>query len=98
MINLVNLEGRKGLIFGIANEHSIAYGIAKVLHGVGAEMAVTYLNEKAEPYVRPLAEQMNSPVIMPCDIQKAGQLEAVLFLISKVIEQPLAVFIQQNPA
>jgi hypothetical protein len=41
---------------------------------------------------------MNSPVIMPCDIQKAGQLEAVLFLISKVIEQPLAVFIQQNPA
>lgn len=76
MMNLINLEGRKGLILGIANRHSIAYGIARTVHAAGAEIAVTYLNEKAEPFVRPLAEEMGSPAIMPCDMQKPGQLEA----------------------
>ena len=73
----MSLRGKKGLIVGIANEHSIAYGCARVLRDAGAELAVTYLNEKAVPYVRPLAEQLDSPIIVPCDVREPGQLEAV---------------------
>ncbi len=71
------LTGKKGLVVGIANEQSIAYGCARAFHALGAELAITYLNEKAERFVRPLAEQLNSPIILPCDVQAAGQLEAV---------------------
>jgi enoyl-[acyl-carrier protein] reductase I len=71
------LRGKKGLIAGIANEHSIAYGCAKVLRHAGADLAITYLNAKAEPYVRPLAEKLNGPIIVPCDVREPGQLEAV---------------------
>jgi enoyl-[acyl-carrier protein] reductase I len=71
------LENKKGLIIGIANKHSIAYGCAKVLHAAGAELAVTYLNEEEEPYVRPLAEELDCPIILPCDVEKAGTLETV---------------------
>ena len=73
----MSLKGKKGLIVGIANEHSIAYGCARVLRDAGAELAVTYVNEKAVPYVRPLAEQLDSPIIVPCDVREPGQLEAV---------------------
>lgn len=73
----MSLNGKKGLIVGIANEHSIAYGCARVLRDAGAELAVTYVNEKAVPYVRPLAEQLDSPIIVPCDVRVPGQLEAV---------------------
>lgn len=54
------LEGKKGLVIGIANEHSIAWGAAKTFANEGAELAVTYLNDKAKPYVQPLAEQVNA--------------------------------------
>jgi enoyl-[acyl-carrier protein] reductase I len=77
----VSLEGKKGLIVGIANENSIAYGCAEVLHGAGAELAVTYRNAKAEPFVRPLAERLGSPIIEPCDVREPGQLEAVFSII-----------------
>lgn len=73
----MSLNGKKGLILGIANEHSIAYGCARVLRDAGAELAVTYVNEKAVPYVRPLAEQLDSPIIVPCDVREPGQLEAI---------------------
>ena len=73
----MSLNGKKGLIVGIANEHSIAYGCARVLRDAGAELAVTYVNDKAVPYVRPLAEQLDSPIIVPCDVREPGQLEAV---------------------
>ncbi len=73
----MSLNGKKGLIVGIANEHSIAYGCARVLRDAGAELAVTYVNEKAVPYVRPLAEQLDSPIIVPCDVREPGQLEAI---------------------
>jgi len=76
------LRGKKGLIAGIANELSIAYGCAKVLRSAGAELGVTYLNAKAEPYVRPLAEQLESSIIVPCDVREPGQLEAVFSLIN----------------
>jgi enoyl-[acyl-carrier protein] reductase I len=71
------LHGKKGLIAGIANEHSIAYGCARAFHEAGAELAITYLNAKAEPFVRPLAEDLGSPIIVPCDVREPGQLEAV---------------------
>jgi enoyl-[acyl-carrier protein] reductase I len=73
----MTLGGKKGLIVGIANENSIAYGCAEMLHAAGAELAITYLNAKAEPYVRPLAERLASPIILPCDVREPGQLEAV---------------------
>ena len=72
----MSLHGKKGLIVGIANRDSIAYGCAEVLRGAGAELAVTYLNAQAEPFVRPLAEQLESPIIVPCDVREPGQLEA----------------------
>ena len=82
MLNLINLKGKKGLVAGIANEHSIAYGCAKAFRQSGAQLAITYLNEKAEPYVRPLAESVDSPIIVPCDLRIPGQLEAVFDAIS----------------
>lgn len=73
----MSLHGKKGLIAGIANEQSIAYGCAQAFRHAGADLAVTYLNAKAEPYVRPLAEQLGSPIIVPCDVRETGQLDAV---------------------
>jgi enoyl-[acyl-carrier protein] reductase I len=73
----VSLQGKKGLIVGIANEHSIAFGCAEAFRRGGAELAITYLNAKAEPYVRPLAERLASPIVVPCDVREPGQLEAV---------------------
>ncbi len=71
------LDGKKGLIFGVANDHSIAWGIAQALHREGAELAFTYLGETLEKRVRPLAESMKSPLILPCDVSKDDQIEAV---------------------
>ncbi len=74
---VTSLQGKRGLVLGIANGNSIAYGCAKAFREAGAQLAVTYLNAKAEPYVRPLAEQLQSPLILPCDVREPGQLEAV---------------------
>lgn len=71
------LKNKKGLVVGIANDNSIAYGCARAFREAGAELAITYLNAKAEPYVRPLAESVDSPIIVPCDVREEGQLEAV---------------------
>ena len=71
------LEGKKGLIVGVANEHSIAWGCAKAFYGLGAETAITYLNDKAKPYVEPLAGEIGVKILMPLDVRVAGQLEAV---------------------
>lgn len=77
------LKGKKGLIIGIANDQSIAYGCAEILRQQGAELAITYLNEKAEAYVRPLAENLDCPLIMPCDVRESGQLENVFAQITQ---------------
>ncbi|MBX4953947.1 enoyl-ACP reductase FabI [Rhizobium lentis] len=71
------LEGKKGLVVGIANEHSIAWGCARAFRALGAELAVTYLNEKAKPYVEPLARELQAPIMMPLDVAVPGQMEAV---------------------
>lgn len=70
-------RGKRGLIIGIANEHSIAFGCARVLRASGAELAVTYLNTKAEPYVRPLAQQLEAQLVLPLDVEQPGQTEAL---------------------
>ena len=64
----VSLAGKKGLVVGIANEDSLAFGCARAFRGLGADLAVTYV-EKSERWVRPLAEQLESPIILPCDVQ-----------------------------
>ena len=66
-----------GLVIGIANEHSIAYGCARVFRQLGADLAVTYLNEKARPYVEPLAKELGASIFAPCDVGQSGELEAV---------------------
>ncbi len=71
------LRGKRGLVVGVANESSIAYGCAAKLRAFGAALAITYLNEKAEPHVRPLAEQLEASLILPLDVQKPGELQAV---------------------
>jgi enoyl-[acyl-carrier protein] reductase I len=73
----VSLKGKKGLIVGIANRNSIAFGCAEAFRRAGAELAVTYRNATAERFVRPLAEQFESPIIEPCDVREPGQLEDV---------------------
>jgi enoyl-[acyl-carrier protein] reductase I len=71
------LEGQKALVVGIANEHSIAWGCASAFRQLGAEVAVTYLNDKAKPYVEPLALKLEAPLLLPLDVAKPGELEAV---------------------
>jgi enoyl-[acyl-carrier protein] reductase I len=77
------LEGKRGLIVGIANDQSIAWGCAKAFHAFGAELAVTYLNEKAKKYVEPLARALEAPIMMPLDVNKPGQMEAAFERIAK---------------
>jgi enoyl-[acyl-carrier protein] reductase I len=76
-MTLFSLEGKRGLVVGIANDSSIAFGCAKAFRTMGADLAVTYLNEKAEPHVRPLAESLGAEIVMPCDLRAEGALEAV---------------------
>jgi enoyl-[acyl-carrier protein] reductase I len=72
-----SLDGRKALVVGIANEQSIAWGCAKWLRALGAEIAVTYLNDKAKRHVEPLANELDAPLLLPLDVRSPGQLEAV---------------------
>ena len=71
------LLGQKALVLGIANEHSIAFGCARAFRKLGAELAITYLNDKARPYVEPLARELEAAILLPLDVQQAGQLETV---------------------
>lgn len=77
------LEGKRGLVVGIANEHSIAWGCARAFRALGAELAITYLNDKAKKYVEPLYEVLEAPIFMPLDMREPGQLEAVFERIRK---------------
>ena len=81
--SLVSLEGRKGLVTGIANDQSIAWGCAKAFRAIGAELAVTYLSERAKPHVEPLAAELATPILMPLDLREQGQLEAVFERIER---------------
>ena len=73
----VALKGRKGLIVGIANDQSIAWGCAKAFRALGADLAVTYLNDKAKKFVEPLADEVEAEMFLPLDVRVPGQLESV---------------------
>jgi enoyl-[acyl-carrier protein] reductase I len=77
------LEGKKALLVGIANEHSIAYGCAAAFRELGAELAITYVNERTKKYVEPLAKGLEAPIFMPLDVSTPGQLEAVFERIER---------------
>lgn len=76
MSNLL-MAGKKILIVGIANDKSIAYGCAKALKEQGAELAITYLNDKAERFVRPLADELEADIFMPLDVSVPAQMDAL---------------------
>lgn len=79
----VSLSGRKGLITGIANDQSIAWGCAKAFRFLEGDLAVTYLSEKAKPHVEPLARELGAEILMPLDLREEGQLEAVFAEIER---------------
>ena len=70
------LTGQKSLIVGVANEHSIAYGCARAFRSAGADLAISWLNEKSRPYVEPLAQDLGAEITGPLDVSVPGQLEA----------------------
>ncbi|RIK92300.1 MAG: enoyl-[acyl-carrier-protein] reductase FabI [Proteobacteria bacterium] len=77
------LAGKKGLIMGVANERSIAWGAAKAAHAHGADLAFTYLGEALEKRVRPLAASVGSSLVIPCDAGDAGSLDAAFATVQK---------------
>jgi len=71
------LSGRKGLVVGMANGHSIAYGCARMFRNCGAELAVTWINDKTRSYVEPLARELSASIMMPLNVEQSGAIEAV---------------------
>lgn len=70
------LNGKKAAIFGVANDHSIAWAIARAFHGEGAELALTFPNDAIEKRVRPLAESLGVETVLPCDVLDDAQIDA----------------------
>ncbi len=79
------LEGKKGIVIGIANDQSIAWGCAQAFRGIGAELCITHLNEKTKKFTQPLAEALDvdHSLYLPCDVRQEGQIEAVFEAIEK---------------
>ena len=77
------LKGMKALVVGVANEHSIAYGCASAFRQLGADLALTYLNEKSRSYVEPLARELQAGLLLPLDVAVPGELEAAFARIEK---------------
>jgi enoyl-[acyl-carrier protein] reductase I len=74
---MFSLDGQTALVVGIANQQSIAYGCARALKAQGARLAITWLNAKAEPHVRPLAEELDAEIVGPLDVTLPGQMDAI---------------------
>jgi enoyl-[acyl-carrier protein] reductase I len=77
------MDGKRGVVFGVANDKSIAWGVAQQLHAAGAEIAFTYLNEALEKRVRPLAESLGSKIVLPCDVGSDDEIAAVFKELEK---------------
>lgn len=82
-MEVIDLTGRRGLIVGIANDQSLAWSAARHFRNAGAELAVTYLNDKARPHVVPLAESLDARLILPCNVSASGSLEKVFGAIQQ---------------
>lgn len=78
------LKGKRGLVVGVANGDSIAFGCAAKLRAFGADIALTYLNDKARPHVEPLARQIDASLLLPLDVMQPGQMQAVFDCIRAV--------------
>jgi enoyl-[acyl-carrier protein] reductase I len=78
------MAGKRALILGVANDHSIAWGIAKALHGAGAELAFTYQGEGFGRRVVPLAESLGAGIVVPADVQDTGSLDALFAHVERV--------------
>src|SRR3954467_9288840 len=79
----VALKGKKGLVVGIANDQSIAWGCARAFRALGADLAVTYLNDRAKKHVEPLARELEASIFMPLDVDVPGQMEEVFDRVAK---------------
>ena len=77
------IKGKKGIVIGITNDHSIAWGIAKQLHACGAELAITYQNNTLLKRVKPLADKVNSDILVECDVNNEDHLQNTLTQIKK---------------
>jgi len=77
------LAGKKGIIFGMSNQHSIAYGCAQAFRGLGADVAVTYSGEKSKPFAEPCAKALDAAMFLPCDMRVPGQLENVFQVVQQ---------------
>lgn len=81
------MDGKKGLILGVANDHSIAWGIAQALHREGARLGFTYVGDTIERRVRPLAESLGAALIEPCDVNSDEQIDALMVRTAEVFGQ-----------
>ena len=77
------MEGKRGLILGVANDHSIAWGIARMLHEHGAELAFTYQGDAFKKRVEPLTKEIGSKILLPCDVAKEADLDSVFAVLEK---------------
>lgn len=77
------LKGKRGLIMGVANDRSIAWGISQAAHKAGAELAFTYQGEALERRVKPLAEQIGSKIVLPCDVTDEASIDATMATLKK---------------
>jgi enoyl-[acyl-carrier protein] reductase I len=77
------LQGQRALVVGVANDQSIAWGCARAFHEAGAEVVLTYLNDKAKPFVEPLARAIESPLLMPLDVNDDAQTDALFAAIAQ---------------
>ncbi|MGO9358981.1 MAG: enoyl-ACP reductase FabI [Xanthobacteraceae bacterium] len=80
---MFSLAGKKALVIGIANEESIAYGCARAFRDQGAELAITFQNDKAEPHVRPIAAALDTDFVLPLDVNEQGQFAALFEAIGR---------------
>src|SRR6201996_2412401 len=77
------MKGKRGLIMGIANDHSIAWGIAQAVAAEGAELAFTYQGDALGKRVKPLAQSLNAKLILPCDVEDIASVDAVFAAVKK---------------
>lgn len=78
----IDLHGKRGLVIGVSNERSLAWAAAQAFHTAGAELAITYHSERSKEFVAPLAGSIGAPLILPCDVLRPGELEAVFAAIN----------------
>src|SRR5215471_16275923 len=78
------MQGKRGLIMGVANDHSIAWGIARTLAAHGARLAFTYQGEALGKRVKPLAASVGADLVLPCDVEDAGSVDAVFAELARV--------------